>query len=109
MPSVVLELVERCAKQLLCLKGDNIGIIKDDDTQTLQSVVESEFNKMFARDTGKAQNLNATVLDQLFNPGFPRDINIVMFVKGFFPNVVDFVFDAEVEQTFDIATNNDTN
>ena len=50
-----------------------------------------------------------TVLDQLFNPGFPRDIKIVIFIAGFFPNIVDFAFDAEVEQTFDVATNNDAN
>ena len=109
MPSVILELVERCTNQLLYLNGDNIGIIKDDNMQTLQSIVESELNKMFARDADRDQNLNVTVLDQLFNPGFPRDINIVIFIKGFFPNIVDFVFDTEVEQMFDTATNNDAN
>jgi len=77
--------------------------------QILQSIDESELNNMFARDADRDRNLNVTVLDQLYNPGFPRDITIVIFIKGFFPNIIDFVFDAEVEQTFDAATNNDAN
>ena len=60
---------------------------------------------MFTRDIGRAQNLNATVLDQLFNPRFPRDITIVIFIQGSFPNIADFAFDTEVEQMFDVMSN----
>jgi len=51
---------------------------------------------MFAMYADRDRNVNETVLDQLFNPGFLRDINIVIFVKGFFPSIVYFVSDTEV-------------
>jgi len=64
---------------------------------------------MLAIDADRDRNLNETDHDQLFNPGFLRDINIIIYVKGFFRSMVDFVLDTEVEQMFDIPTNNDDN
>lgn len=96
IPVVILELVKRCTNQLLYPNKHYICIIKDDNIQIWQNRDESELKNMFAMYADRDRNVNETVLDQLFNPGFLRDINIVIFVKGFFPSIVYFVSDTEV-------------
>lgn len=109
MPVVILELVKRCTNQLLYPNNHYICIIKDDNIQIWQNRDESKLKNMLAIDADRDRNLNETVHDQLFNPGFLRDVNIIIFLKGFFPSIVYFVLDTEVEQMFDIPTKNDDN
>ena len=96
-----LKLEERCTKQLMYFQGDNLGVIAGENIKILQKTVKSELNKVFTRDVDRAQIVNVTIIDQLFDPQLPQEIAMVVLIQGSFSIDETFSFDTEVQKMFD--------